>query len=133
MDVEVGSHGDPRFGDAPLEGTAQPVADAEGSQTAERGVNGLTGLRRIRHVHIAEQQRYTLQEPLDISALDPLEPVLVALVDVDLVPPRLRALAQVSVAAGSGIVLVLEPWFRGNEEITMVPFQMFDQRCCAQP
>ena len=45
VDVEVGSHGDPRFGDAPLEGAAQPIADAEGLQTAQRGINGPGGFR----------------------------------------------------------------------------------------
>src|SRR5580658_6771744 len=113
MDIEVGSHGDPRFGDVPLEGSAQPVADAEGLQTAQRGMNGPGGLPRIRHVHIAEQQRNTLQEALDISALDPLEPVRIALVDVDLVPPLFLALVEVAVPAVPGLVLVLEPWFRG--------------------
>src|SRR4051794_41726640 len=128
MDVEVGRHGDTRFVDAPSEGAAQPIADAEGLHTAQRGINGPWGLPRIRHVHIAEHQRNTLQEPLDISALDPLERVRVALVDVDLVPPYILALVEVAVAAMPRIVLVLEPWFRGNEKISMVFFQMFDQR-----
>jgi hypothetical protein len=69
-----------------------------------------------------EHQRNTLQEPLDVSALDPLEPVRIALVDVDLVPPRILALVEIAVASGAGIVLALERWFRGNEKITIVLF-----------
>ena len=53
--------------------------------------------------------------------------------DVDVVAPRILALVEVAVAAGPGLVLVLEQWFRGNNKIPMVVFQMFDQRGRAQP
>src|SRR5262249_44258372 len=56
-----------------------------------------------------------------------------AVLDVELVPPRILALVEVAVAAGPGIVFVLEPWFRGNEKIPMMFFQMLDQRGGAQP
>ena len=79
MDVEAGRYDDSRLRNPRFQRSAQPLADTEGPQTPERRINGRRGLCRVGHVNIPEQQGDTLQESLEVAALDALEGVFIPL------------------------------------------------------